>query len=113
MASNTSFVIWNIGAATRIYKRGGWRTIWFLEWQADQECTNLKLVSQLVLNYVLAIYVFNVGVRYNDINLINSARLKFDDFFYAFKHPIYCVVEYRDLKNRVLYERAPWQKYVI
>ena len=54
---------------------------------------------------MLAIYVFKVGVRYNDINLINSARLKFDDLFYAFKHPIYREVEYRDLKNRVLYDK--------
>ena len=42
-----------------------------------------------------------VGVRYNNINLIKSARLKFDDLVYAFKHPIYHKVEYRDLKNRV------------
>ena len=53
-------------------------------------------------------YVFKVGVRYNNINLIKSARLKFDDLVYAFKHPIYHKVEYRDLKNRV-----SWQKYVI
>ena len=54
---------------------------------------------------MLAIYVFKVGVRYNDINLINSAQLKFDDLLYAFKHPIYREVEYRDLKNRVLYDK--------
>ena len=70
----------------------------FLEWQADEECNTLKLVGQLILNYVLVIYIFKVGVRYNDSNLINSARLKFDDLFYAFKHPIYHEVEYRDLK---------------
>ena len=70
----------------------------FLEWQADQECNTLKLVGQLILNYVLAIYVFKVGVIYNNSNLINSARLKFDDLFYAFKHSIYHEVEYRDLK---------------
>ena len=77
----------------------------FLEWQADQECNNFKLVNQLILNYVLAIYVFKVGVRHNDNNLVNSARLKFDDLFNAFKHPIYREVEYRDLKNRVLYDK--------
>ena len=54
---------------------------------------------------MLAIYVFKVGVRYNDINLINSAQLKFDDLLHAFKHPIYREVEYRDLKNRVLYDK--------
>ena len=66
----------------------------FFEWQADQECNNLKMVSQLILNYVLAIFVFRVGVRYNVSNLVNSARLKFDDLFYAFKHPIYREVDY-------------------
>ena len=66
----------------------------FFEWQTDQDCNNLKMVSQLILYYVLAIYVFRVGVRYNDSNLINSARLKFDDLFYAFKHPSYREVDY-------------------
>ena len=66
----------------------------FLEWQADQECNNFKLVNQLILNYVLATYVFKVGVRHNDNSLVNSARVKFDDLFYAFKHPIYREVEY-------------------
>ena len=46
-----------------------------------------------------------LGVRYNNINLINSARLKLDDLFYAFKHPIYHKVKYRDLRNRVLYDK--------
>ena len=61
------------------------------------------MVSNLLFSYVLAIYLFKIGVRNNDSNLINSARLKFDDLFYAFNHPIYREVEYRDLKNRVLY----------
>ena len=90
-----------VGAATRIHKREGRATISFsvFEWQADQEYNNLKLVSQLVLNYLLVIYIFKVGARHNDINLINSARFKFDDFF------IYREVAYRDLKNRVLYDK--------
>ena len=35
----------------------------FGEWQADQECSNLKLVSLLNLNYMLAIQVFKVGCK--------------------------------------------------
>ena len=52
------------------------------------------------------VYVFKVGVRYNNINVISSARLKCDDLFYAFKHPIYCKVEYIDLMNRVLSDKG-------
>ena len=77
-----------------------------MEWQADQECNNLKLVNQLISNYVLAICVFKVVVRHNDSNLINSVRSKLDDLLYAFKHPIYHEVECRDLKNRVLCDKA-------
>ena len=77
----------------------------FLEWQGGLECNNLKLVNQLTLNYVLAEYVFKADVRHSDSNLINSARLKFHDLFYAFKRPIYREIECRDLKNRVLYDK--------
>ena len=49
--------------------------------------------------------VFKVGVRCNDINLINSGSLKFDNLFYAFKHPIYCKEGYIDLMNRVLSDK--------
>ena len=61
----------------------------FLQWQAQQENESIKLVSQLILNYVLAVYFFKIGVRNNDVNLIDAARFKFDDLFYAFNHPIY------------------------
>ena len=75
----------------------------FMEWQADHPNPSIKLISQIVLNYVLAIFLFKIGVRNNDVTLIDSARFKFDDLFYAFKHPIYREVVYRDLRNRVLY----------
>lgn len=35
--------------------------------------------------------------------MIDAARFKFDDLFYSFKHPIYREVEYRYLRNRVMY----------
>ena len=51
------------------------------------------------------------------INLNNSVRLKFNDLFYAFKHPIYNEIEYRDSRNRALYEKEVKElcdkKYVI
>ena len=45
-----------------------------------------------MFNYVLAVYLFKIGVRHNDESLISSGRYKFDDLFYAFH-----------LKNCVLY----------
>ena len=61
------------------------------------------LLCQLILNYTLAIYLFKIGVRCNNVKMVNVARFKFEDLFYAFKRPIYREVEYRDLRNRVLY----------
>ena len=61
------------------------------------------MLSQLILNYTLAIYLLKIGVRCNDVEMINAARFKFADLLYAFMHTIYREVEYRDIKNRVLY----------
>ena len=57
----------------------------FLEWVADHRNSNLVLTSQLILNYTLAIYLLKIGVRCNDVEMINAA--------------IYREVEYRDLKK--------------
>ena len=51
------------------------------------------------------VYVFKVGARCNDINLINCARLKFDDLFYAFQYTIYRKEGYIDLMNRLLSDK--------
>ena len=76
----------------------------FLAWLANQTNPTIKLIAELVLNFSLAIYLFKLGVRANDVQLINAGRFKFADLlFYAFKHPIYREVEYRDLRNRVMY----------
>lgn len=77
----------------------------FLEWLSVHENTTLKMLGNIILTYVFAIYLFKLGVRNNDCQLITAARLKFDDLFYAFNHPIYREVEYRDLKNRALYPK--------
>ena len=77
--------------------------IGFLNWQQGHLDANISLFSQLILTYVLAAYFYKIGVRHNDVELINASRMKFMDLFFAFNHPIYREVEYRDLKNRVSY----------
>ena len=72
----------------------------FLDWVSLHENATTKMFANILLIYVWAIYFFKIGVRNNNLN--NAAHLKFD-LFYAFNHPIYREVEYRDLKNCVLY----------
>ena len=87
----------------------------FLQWAADHTNPTISFVSEIIFNYVLPVYLFKIGVRNNDVKLIDAARFKFEDLFYAFKHPIYREVVYRDLRNRVLYPaevRAHRDKYM-
>ena len=77
----------------------------FLQWQSNHVNPTIQLLTQLIFNYVLAIYLFKIGVRHNDVHLINASCLKFDDLFYVFNHPIYREIEYRDLRNRVMYPK--------
>lgn len=76
----------------------------FLEWVSGTENANVKLIGEFMLNYTLSIYFQKIGIRNNDVKLVDAARFKFDDLFYAFHHPIYREVEYRDLKNRIQYK---------
>ena len=75
----------------------------FLEWIANTENNTLKLLSQLFLGYGLGIYIQRIGDRNNDIEVSNAGRYKFFDAFFGFKHPIYREVEYRKLRNKLLY----------
>ena len=63
----------------------------------------MKLLTQLFLTFGLAIYIQRIGDRNNDAKMSNAGRYKFIDLFFAFKHPIYREVEYRELRNKVLY----------
>ena len=58
---------------------------------------------QLVLTYALGIYIQRIGDRNNDTSVSDAGRYAFLDFFYGFQHPIYREIEYRDLRNKVIY----------
>ena len=75
----------------------------FLDWITNTENATLKAVSQLILGYGLSIYILRISDRNNDICTSDTGRYKFFDLFYAFKHPIYREVEYRDLCNKVIH----------
>ena len=75
----------------------------FLRWQANATNPKLKLLTQLFLTFGLVIYIQRIGDRNNDAKMSNAGRYKFIDLLFAFKHPIYREVEYRELPNKVLY----------
>ena len=62
-----------------------------------------------MFNYVLPVYFFKIGVRCNDEDLIDTARFKSEDLFYAFKHPFYSDVSHCDLRNHVVYRPSVWE----
>ena len=76
----------------------------FLKWQRETTSGTMKPISQLDLTYGLGIYVQCVGYRNNDIHVSDARRYVFVDWFYGLKHPIYRGVEYRDLRNKALYQ---------
>ena len=75
----------------------------FMEWTTCIENETFSLVFQIIFNYALAVYVQKIGVRCNDHALAEARRYKFMPMFFAFNHPIYQEIEYRDLKNGVSY----------
>lgn len=81
----------------------------FLEWQIEHQNPTISLISELMFNYVLPVYFFKIGVRCNDEDLIDIARFKSEDLFYAFKHPFYSDVSHRDLRNHVVYRPSVWE----
>lgn len=52
----------------------------FLKWQAGVTNANLKLLTQLFLNYGLAIYVQRIGDRNNNVKMSNAGRYNFLKF---------------------------------
>ena len=75
----------------------------FLKWQSQLKSATLKLMCQLIFTYGLGIYVQRVGDRNNDIKYSDAGRYSFFSWFYGFSHRIYRELEYRDLRNKVLY----------
>ena len=75
----------------------------FLSWQHEIANPTLRLMFELFLNFGLGIYIQRVGDRFNCRELSLAGRLKFDDLFYAFRHPIYQEVEYRELRSQSSY----------
>ena len=69
----------------------------FLQWTANTEDNKLKALSQLFMGFGLGVYIQRVGDRNNDVIVSNAGRYNFFDLFFAFKHPIYREVEYREL----------------
>ena len=58
----------------------------FLEWIANNENATFRLTSNLLLTFALAIYVQKIGVRSNDMQMIEAGRMKFMPMFYGFHH---------------------------
>ena len=75
----------------------------FLKWQISKSSCTLNLMFQLVFKFALRIYIQRIGGRNNDAAVSDAGRFAFMDMFYGFRHPIYQEIEYRDLKNKVLY----------
>ena len=75
----------------------------FIKWISEQRNATVKFIGELMMTYAFAIYLFKTGVRANNVKMIDAARTKFANLFYAFNHPYYREVEYRDLKNRLAY----------
>ena len=75
----------------------------FLQWQSNTDSATFKLLSQVILNVGIAIYVQRVGDRNNDFKVSHAGRMKFLGAFYGFNHPIYREVEYRELRNLALF----------
>ena len=71
----------------------------FLEWNPNN---TYHLIRQLVFTYALAIIVNKLGDQNNNEKIQNAGRYKFMELFYAFNHPIYQEIEYRDLKQKVV-----------
>ena len=74
-----------------------------LNFISETENATLSLISEIFLSFGLAIYIQRIGNRNNDFTVSSAGRYKFFDLFYAFNHSIYCKVEYRELKNKVIY----------
>ena len=77
--------------------------IHFITWMGQNENETVALVHQLIFNFALAILVQKIGIRANDINVVNAGRYKFSPMFYGFNHPIYQELEYVDICNVVSY----------
>ena len=75
----------------------------FLRWQANATNPNLKLLTQLFLNFGLSIYIQRIRDHNNDAKMSNNGQYVFFYLFYAFEHQIYWEVEYWELCNKVLY----------
>ena len=56
----------------------------FIDWLGKNENESFRLVTELIFNYALAIYVQKVGVRCNDTDLIEAGRMKFMPMFLRF-----------------------------
>ena len=61
------------------------------------------MLLELFLNFGLAAYCQRVGDRFNSIHCSMAGRQKFSDLFYAFRHPLYQEVEYRELRSYVTF----------
>ena len=98
MAIFWNSITWCYTRAIRIVSALG-----FLNFVFETENACLSLISDIFLNFGLAIYVQRIGDQNNDFTVSNAGRYKFFDLVYAFNHPIYREVEYRELRNKVIY----------
>ena len=60
------------------------------------------MIRQLVLNYVLAIFILKKGDCSNNVQIQNAGCYKLSELFYGFNHPIYQEIEYCDILQKVI-----------
>ena len=77
----------------------------FLQWQSSITKPTLKLVSCIMLNLCLGVYIQRIGDRNNDKKCSDAGRMKCMDMFFGFNHPLYREIEYNELRNKVLFPR--------
>ena len=75
----------------------------FLNFVSQTKNATLSLISEIFLSFRFAIYTQRICSQNNNFTVSIAGRYKFFYLFYAFNHPIYCEVEFRELKNKVIY----------
>ncbi|XP_060557718.1 uncharacterized protein LOC132718104 isoform X2 [Ruditapes philippinarum] len=70
-------------------------------YKAQSEDKNYRFMCDVLLNYVLAVFVFRCGVRRNNYRYIMAGKCKFMKLFYGFNQTYYQEIMFRDLKARV------------
>lgn len=74
----------------------------FFEYVKVCEDKNYRFMCDVMVNYVLSIFVYRAGIRRNNIQYISAAKAQFLKFFFAFGMKHYQNLIIRDIKTYVL-----------